>query len=160
MAKRGAEGLEHFHDDHNLMVLMQWISQGFRIQSRKQNVCISFNVCSFIEILDIFFLLGQKSLRNCVIAIFVIKIMAALVSSRLMVKVNVTKIRDIWTQNCVLNVQTKMSTHRGYLQLVLGTEWNFGTQPCLALCSREYKSPVLKCQTILSAIGVRSEMGP
>ena len=103
----------------------------------------------------------ENNIRDgCVIAIFVIKIMAALLSSRLMIKVNVTKIRDIWTQNCVLTVQTKMSTHRGYLQLVLGTEWNFGTQPCLALCSREYKSPVLKCQTILSAIGVRSEMGP
>ena len=47
--------------------------------------CISFNVCSFIEILDISFFGTKISLRNCVIAIFVIKIMADLVSSRLMI---------------------------------------------------------------------------
>ena len=145
------------------MILMQWISQGFRFQSRKQSVWLLYLIqCLFFyrNIRHILSFGTKISLRNCVIAIFIIKIMAALVSSRLMIKVNVTNIRDIWTQNCVLNVQTKMSTHRGYLQLVQGTEWNFGTQPCLALCSREYKSPVLKCQTILSAIGVRSEMGP
>ena len=66
---------------------------------------------------------GTKiSLRKRVIAIFVIKIMVDLVSSKLMIKVYVTNTQDIWTQNCVLNVQTKMSTHRGYLQLVQGTE--------------------------------------
>ena len=120
------------------MILMQWISQGFRFQSRKQNVWLLYLIqCLFFyrNIRHILSFGTKISLRNCVIAIFVIKIMAALVSSRLMIKVNVTNIRDIWTQNCVLNVQTKMSTHRGYLQLVQGTEWNFGTQPCLALYS-------------------------
>ena len=35
-------------------------------QSRKQNVCISFNVCSFIEILDIFFFWDKiKKLCYC-----------------------------------------------------------------------------------------------
>ena len=94
-------------------------------QSRKQNVWLLYLIqCLFFyrNIRHILSFGTKISLRNCVIAIFVIKIMADLVSSRLMIQVYVTNIQDIWTQNCVLNVQTKMSTHRGYLQLVLGTE--------------------------------------
>jgi len=48
--------------------------------------CISFNVWSFIEILDIFLLLGQECHQETVLLqFFLIKIMADLVSSRLMI---------------------------------------------------------------------------
>ena len=47
------------------MVLMQWISQGFRIRSRKQNVCISFNVCSIRHI----FSFGTKIIKYLILII-------------------------------------------------------------------------------------------
>ena len=98
--------------------------------SEQETTCLAFVSHSMFGLLQKYqtypFFGTKLSSRKCAVAIFLIKIMSDLVSSRLLIEIYVTNIQDIQTQSCALNVhrlfQTKMSAHKGYVQLVQATE--------------------------------------
>lgn len=85
---KGLSLLLQIRDAGRINYLKQWISQGFRFQSRKQHVWLLYLIQCLVFYRNIRHIPSfgtRMSSRNCAVAIFLIKIMADLVSSRLMI---------------------------------------------------------------------------